>query len=69
MAWVTMGVLKGFGVLFKKSQLAQDNCGSRAGSWAAWSCGWQPAHSRGLEIGDLKVSFQPKPLYDSAKCA
>jgi len=24
-----------------------------------------PAYSRGLELGDLKGPFQPKPFYDS----
>ena len=27
--------------------------------------GGVPAYSRGLELGDLKGSFQPQPLYDS----
>ena len=27
--------------------------------------GGAPAYSRGLELGDLKGPFQPKPFYDS----
>jgi len=27
--------------------------------------GGVPAYSRGLELGDLKGPFQPKPFYDS----
>ena len=38
---------------------------------AGWGCeqpgleGGVPAYSRGLELGDLKGPFQPKPFYDS----
>ena len=38
---------------------------------AGWGCeqpgleGGVPAYSRGLELGDLKDPFQPKPFYDS----
>ena len=38
--------------------------------WTGWGCeqpgpeGGVPAYSRGLELGDLKGPFQPKPSYD-----
>ena len=32
--------------------------------WAAWSAGWRPAHSRGLELHDHCGPFQPRPFYE-----
>jgi len=34
-------------------------------SCAVWSNGWPPAHSRGLEMGDLWGPLQPNQFYDS----
>ena len=39
--------------------------------WTGWGCeqpgpeGGVPAYSRGLELGDLKGPFQPKPFCES----
>ena len=33
--------------------------------WAAWAAGWQPAHSRGLELDEHCGPLQPRPFYDS----
>jgi len=56
-------------------QVAQGGCGcplpgSTEGR-AGWGCeqpgleGGVPAYSRGLELGDLKGPFQPKPFFNS----
>ena len=33
--------------------------------WAAWSAGWRPAHSSGLELDERCGPLQPRPFYDS----
>ena len=56
-------------------QVAQRGCGCPLPGSIQGQPGWVseqpgleggvPAYSRGLELGDLKGLFQPKPLYDS----
>lgn len=59
-------------------QVAQRGCGCPlpgiTQGQAGWGCGQPgvergvPAYSRGLELGDLKGPFQPKPFHDSMIC-
>lgn len=37
------------------------------GPWAAWSGGWQPVHSKGLELNAHSSPLQPNLFYDSMK--
>ena len=56
-------------------QAAQRGCGCPLPGSLQGQAGWGfeqpgleggvPAYSRGLELGDLKGPFQPKPFYDS----